>query len=184
MVPPYLVDKNQPAQFRLLTARLTGTQKVVSIKYLFCKALSTPHSLYLNYTNLLVFSQVASYLNNAPCTVTGELIEEITGGNKTIEEYSYAMFLSNIFTDDDKLANQLLREYYLKSVRCLDKKEYMENPYYKNIKIPIMQVGKWTLGYQEYQPYEAFIRDDIMKEEYTEIPRIGYFCESFWNGRC
>ena len=86
--------------------------------------------------NLLVFSQIASYLNNAPCTITRELIEEITGGNKALEEYSYAMFLSNIFTDDDKLSSRLLREYYVKSVKCLDKKEYEENPYYKNIKIP------------------------------------------------
>ena len=129
--------------------------------------------------NLLVFSQIASYLNNAPCTITSELIEEITGGNKSLEEYSYAMFLSNIFTDDEKKANELLREYYLKSVKHLDKKEYEENPYYKNIKIPNKQIDKWTLGYQTYQPYEAFIRNDIIVEGYTEIPRIGYFTEKF-----
>ncbi len=129
--------------------------------------------------NLLVFSQVASYLNNAPCTITKELIEEITGGNKSLEEYSYAMFLSNIFTDDDALASELLKEYYIKSVKKLDEKEYIENPYYKNIKIPEKQIGKWTLGYQFYQPYEAFIRDDIIREGYTEIPRIGYFDKEF-----
>ena len=129
--------------------------------------------------NLLVFSQIASYLNNAPCTVTRELINEITGGNKSLEEYSYAMFLSNIFTDDEKEASELLKEYYLKSVRCLDKNEYENNPYYKSIKIPSEQIEKWTLGYQEYQPYEAFIRDDIIIDGYTEIPRIGYFSEKF-----
>lgn len=129
--------------------------------------------------NLLVFSQIASYLNNAPCTITKELIEEITCGNKALEEYSYAMFISNIFTDDDKLANELLKEYYIKSVKCLNEKEYTENPYYKSIKIPNKKIGKWTLGYQAYQPYEAFIRDDIIREGYTEIPRIGYFDKEF-----
>ncbi len=129
--------------------------------------------------NLLVFSQIASYLNNAPCTITKELIEEITCGNKALEEYSYAMFISNIFTDDDKLANELLKEYYIKSVKCLNEKEYTENPYYKSIKIPNKKIGKWTLGYQDYQPYEAFIRDDIIREGYTEIPRIGYFDKEF-----
>ena len=129
--------------------------------------------------NLLVFSQIASYLNNAPCTITSELIDEITGGNKSLEEYSYAMFLSNIFTDNEKKANELLKEYYLKSVKRLDKKEYEENPYYKNIKIPNKQIDKWTLGYQTYQPYEAFIRDDIIKNGYIEIPQLGYFSEKF-----
>lgn len=129
--------------------------------------------------NNLVLRQVASYLNNAPCTVTSDLIQEITDGNKDFEEYSYAMFLSNIFTDDEKLANTLLKEYYLKSVKRLNEKEYIENPYYKNVKIPKKQIGKWDLGNQTYKPFEAFIRDDLIIEGYKEIPCIGYFDKEF-----
>ncbi len=129
--------------------------------------------------NLCVFSQVASYLNNAPCTITKELIEEITDKNKSLEEYAYATFLSDLFTDDEKLSKELFKEYYIKSVKRLDENEYYENPYYKNIKIPSKKVEKWTLGNQEYQPYEAFIRDDIVINEYTEIPSIGYFDKKF-----
>lgn len=129
--------------------------------------------------NLLVFSQVASYLNNAPCTVTRELIEEITDDNKSLEEYSYAMFLANVFTDDNAFANELLKEYYIKSVKRLDEKDYCNNPYYKNIKIPNKEIGKWNLGYQKYKPYEAFIRDDIIIEGSKEIPSIGYFDKEF-----
>ncbi|MBQ4509333.1 MAG: hypothetical protein II984_01295 [Clostridia bacterium] len=129
--------------------------------------------------NLLVFSQVASYLNNAPCAMTKELMREITDNNKDYEDYSYAMFLSNIFTDDEKLASELLKEYYIKSVKRLDEKEYIENPYYKSIRIPNKKIGKWTLGSQSYQPYEAFIRDDIIIDGYKEIPQIGYFDKEF-----
>ncbi len=129
--------------------------------------------------NLLVFSQIASYLNNAPCTITKELIEEITDKNKSLEEYAYATFLSDLFTEDEKLAKELFQEYYIKSVKRLDEKEYIENPYYKSIKIPNKKIGKWTLGYQSYQPYEAFIRDDIIVDAYTEIPQIGYFDKEF-----
>jgi len=129
--------------------------------------------------NLLVFSQIASYINNAPCTITKDMIEEITGGEKSLVNDSYAMFLSNVFTDDDKLANELLREYYVRSVKMLDEKKYKENPYYKHIIIPEKQIGKWTLGYQSYAPYEAFIRDDIIRDGYTEIPCIGYFDKKF-----
>ena len=129
--------------------------------------------------NLLVFSQIASYLNNAPCTITRELIEGITGGKKELEDYAYAVFLSNVFTDDESLANELLQEYYIKSVKRLDENEYYNNPYYKNIKIPSKKIGEWTLGYQAYQPYEAFIRNDIIRECYKEIPRIGFFDKEF-----
>jgi hypothetical protein len=129
--------------------------------------------------NLTVFSQIASYLNNAPCTITKELIEEITGGNKSLEEYAYATFLSDLFTDDDAFARELFKEYYSKSVKRLDENEYYQNPYYKSIKIPNKQIGKWTLGVQEYQHYEAFIRDDIIIDGYKEIPQIGYFDKKF-----
>ncbi|MBR2024932.1 MAG: hypothetical protein IKA02_03910, partial [Clostridia bacterium] len=129
--------------------------------------------------NNLVLHQVASYLNNAPCMVTKDLIQEITDGNKDFEEYSYAMFLANVFTEDGKFANELLKEYYIKSIKRLDEKVYTENPYYKNIKIPKKQIGKWDLGNQTYQPYEAFIRDDIIIDGYKEIPSIGYFDKEF-----
>ena len=129
--------------------------------------------------NLFVFSLVASYLNDAPYFITKDLINEVSEGNKSLEEYSYALLLSNAFTDDDKLADELFDEYFKISVKRLNEKEYYENPYYKNIKIPCKQIGKWTLGNQEYQPYEGFIRDDIIIDGYKEIPSIGYFDKKF-----
>ena len=129
--------------------------------------------------NLLVFSQIAAYLNNAPCTVTREIIEGITGGNKSYEDYAYASFMSDFLCDDESLANELFKDYYIKSVKRLDADKYVENPYYKNIKIPNKQIGKWTLGYQSYEPYEAFIRDDIIVDGHKEIPCVGYFDSRF-----
>ena len=129
--------------------------------------------------NYLVLCQVASYLNNAPDSLTKEIMEEITGGDKQFEEYSYAMFLANVFTEDEKLANDLLKKYYLKSVKRLNEQEYYQNPYYKNIKIPNKTIDKWTLGYQKYKSYEAFIRDDLIIDGYREIPSIGYFDKTF-----
>ncbi len=129
--------------------------------------------------NLLVFSQVAAYLNNAPCAMTKKIMDEITNGDNSLEEYSYAVFLSNAFTEDQKLSNELLKEYYLKSVKKLNTNEYKQNPYFQKIKIPKQQIGKWNLGYQSYKPYEAFIYNDIIRDKYTEIPKIGFFDEEF-----
>jgi hypothetical protein len=62
----------------------------------------------------------------------------------------------------------------------LKAKDYRENPYYRNITIPEISTGNWELKYEKYQPYEAFIYNDLMIDEnFREIPRLGFFAEEF-----
>ena len=62
----------------------------------------------------------------------------------------------------------------------MDIKDYINNPYYKNIKVKEEKIGNWEFKYEKYKPYEAFIYDDlIVKDNYIEIPRVGYFSEEF-----
>lgn len=129
--------------------------------------------------NLRVFSQCASYLNYTPCAMDKENMEQITGGVKALEEKSFAIFLSSIFCKNENEANLFLEEYYVKGVKKLNQDEYKNDPYYKNIKIPSKQIGKWTLGVQKYKPYEAFIYRDIIREDFVEIPQIGFFDKEF-----
>ncbi|MBO5312923.1 MAG: hypothetical protein J6B29_03050 [Clostridia bacterium] len=122
---------------------------------------------------------VASYLNNFPSLVSCETIQAITLGKKENEEKAFCSFLSNVFFEDEKMAKAYEREYFSKSIKELSPEEYLHNPFFENIKIPTMQNGGWSLGYQTYAPYEGFIYRDIQKEgDYIEIPQIGYFpCE-------
>ena len=54
--------------------------------------------------------------------------------------------------------------------------EYSSNPYYKNIKIPTIKMGKSELKYEKYKPFEGFVCDDIIRtKEGRKIPQIGFF---------
>ena len=130
--------------------------------------------------NFLVFKITAEYLNKFPCLVTSEIMQEIKGDAYISEEKYFALFLSLALSEDDESGDFLNNEYFSHSVKRLDPKEYKENPYYKNIKIPKKSEKNWDLGYQSYKPYEGFIYDDIeLTAHYREIPKIGFFSEEF-----
>ncbi len=130
--------------------------------------------------NLNAFKVVASYLNNFPCLVTKEIMHEIKRDTSLDEQSYFALFLSLALSEDDESGDFLNKEYFSRSVKKLSPKEYRENPYFKNIKIPQKKVGTWDLGYQSYQPYEGFIYDDIeVLPNFREIPKIGFFDEEF-----
>lgn len=130
--------------------------------------------------NFHIFTLVASYLNNCPDLVTRETINEITNGNKQGEEKAFISFLANVFSENDEDVRVIEKEYLSKGIKRLSPEEYLNNPYFANIKIPIKQENNWNLGYQSYKPYEGFIyRDIITESDYTEIPQIGYFDKDF-----
>ncbi len=130
--------------------------------------------------NFALFRAVAAYLNEFPCLVNKEIMDEIVGDVSGIEESSFALFLSTALSENDDEAKLFEKEYFKKSVKMLSLEEYRNNPYFKNIKIPNKKVSTWELGYQSYQPYEGFIYDDIdVLDNFREIPKIGFFPEEF-----
>ena len=72
--------------------------------------------------------------------VTKEIIDEITGGDNRLSPSAFAAFLSSAFIEDDKLENEMEKEYFIPSVKELNPSEYTENPYYKNIKIQKIKI--------------------------------------------
>ncbi len=129
--------------------------------------------------NAMVLEQVATYLNNTPCLMTREQMDQITLGDKSLDQSSFALFLSNLFFENQDLASFVYREYYSRGVKKLDPQVYQNDPYYKSIKIPQAQIGTWTLKSQSYAPYEAFIYNDLKINGYKEIPQIGFFDTEF-----
>ena len=65
-------------------------------------------------------------------------------------------------------------------VHLLKNKDYENNPYLKNIKIPTKKLGKWELCYKTYVPYQAFVFDDPkITRDGKIIPQIGFFEKEF-----
>ena len=78
--------------------------------------------------NGMVLEQVATYLNNTPCLITKEQMEQITGGDKSLDQSSFALFLSNLFFENQDLASFVYREYYSRGVKKLDPQTYQSDP--------------------------------------------------------
>lgn len=133
--------------------------------------------------NAKVLGMYASILNEHSCFITKELIYDITNDCNVSEEYAYVVLLAAVCGLDmehNKKDMQIATSYFTPSIKKLDTKSYRENPYYKNIKIPEVKFGDWELKYETYQPYEAFIYNDIIVDKYyREIPRLGFFDEEF-----
>lgn len=133
--------------------------------------------------NFDVLSMYASLLNNAPCTVSGDMIDELVSECDVTRAEAYGAVLSAVFgleTETNAYDNNLEQLYILPSVRELKAEDYLSDDYFKNIRIPEGKHGRWEYKYEAYEPYEAFVCRDIeVKNDFREIPSIGFFAEKF-----
>ncbi len=126
---------------------------------------------------------LCDYLNNDPCFISKELMESANSDFALPEETVYFALLTGLFdldTENNEQDKQLANEYLRPSVKKLDTKSYLLNPYYRNIRIPEIKFGHWELKYQKYKAYEAFIYKDLIVEpDFKEFPCIGFFNKEF-----
>lgn len=122
------------------------------------------------------------YLERFPTFITKEIIDTLTEDGEISVESAIAAMLGQAFrlefdNDDDR---RFIMDYITPSIRLLDRKKYEDNPYYKNIRLDNIKNGSWEIRWEEYEPYQAVICDDIIiKEDFSEIPPLGYFPEGF-----
>ena len=132
--------------------------------------------------NHKVFALMSNYLNNAPDYVTCDKIADITEYGVS-EEYAFSVILTAAFgldIADDTEDKELYRNYFEYMFHKLDRNEYYNNPYYKNIRIPTIKAGDCELKYESYKPYEGFVCDDIIqKQDGRQLPQVGFFNEEF-----
>ena len=132
--------------------------------------------------NFKITRLYAELLQRYPEIITKGMIDTLTEDGAITKEEAIVGLLSEIFGLDFEKSEdrRLILNYLTPSVRLLDKNKYENNPYYKNIKLDNLKDGNWEIKIEEYKPYQAVICDDmIIKEDFTEIPPLGFFTESF-----
>jgi hypothetical protein len=132
--------------------------------------------------NFKITRLYAELLQRYPEIITKEMIDTLTEDGAITKEEAIVGLLSEFFGLDFEKSEdrRLILNYLTPSVRLLDKNKYENNPYYKNIKLDNLKDGNWEIKIEEYKPYQAVICDDmIIKEDFTEIPPLGFFTESF-----
>lgn len=138
------------------------------------------HTYDLNYRLTRLY---ADYLNSFPEIIKKEMIDELTRDGYISEKEALVALISEIFSlDGEKNADdrRLIRDYITKSVVVLDTEKYLNNPYYKNIKIENLKDGEWEFKWESYEAYRAVIGADMIREEDgTEYPPLAFFREKF-----
>ena len=83
------------------------------------------------------------------------------------------------FDKDDEEMRDILDEYCVKRIRCLESKEYLNNEYATRIKAT-GRYKQYALRMIDYVPYQTFAYDEIsVTKEYKEYSAIGYFKKPF-----
>lgn len=100
--------------------------------------------------------------------------------NKTsFEEQFLKHFLHKMEIDPKNKENkEIIENYLLPGIKCLNEEKYLNNPYIKNIVIKDKRNAILLLTNLTYKPFEAFSYNDIEVNEnayYKEISRIGFF---------
>ena len=132
--------------------------------------------------NFRVTRLYAQYLERYPEIITEQMINALTEDGEITKEEAIVALLSEIFALDfeNPEDRRIIRDYLPKSVRLLRRERYENNPYYKNINPNSISDGDWEIKWEEYKPYQAVIASDmIIEDDFTEIPPLGFFTESF-----
>lgn len=128
---------------------------------------------------------VADYLNEMPRAISAELMAEMLpeGAAPADEAFVYAALLSGFMGLDPDASEEdrVIESQYLRTgLQRMDPTRWKSDPYYCNIQIGAASSGAWELAWQHYEPYELFLRDElILTDDLRQIPAIGYFPESF-----
>lgn len=116
---------------------------------------------------------IVDYLDSSPKAINAKTLKEADPQGSLPEEMAYAAILSALCdsTEDTEA-------YFFRSVHRLDPVSFRENPYLKTIRFPDIKGKRWEFIHDSYDPFEAFICDDIeVLPDGTEIPQVGYFPE-------
>ncbi|WP_240507973.1 hypothetical protein [Virgibacillus indicus] len=132
--------------------------------------------------NYKVFALLSNYLNHAPDFIDEEEIDDLIQTGVS-HEYAFGVILAAAFGLDivDKAdEKEFFYNYFNKMIHKLDANDYYNNPYYKNIKIPAINIGNSELKYEKYKPFEGFVCNDIIQTKAgRQIPQIGFFDAEF-----
>lgn len=125
----------------------------------------------------------ANYLENYNTIITSDMMHALCGDGSIDEADGFAAILCQLFgldIDGSSDERALIRNYITPSVRVMDAERYVNNPYYRNIKIPDVKKGRWELKSESYPAYRGVIAADmIIRDDFTEIPPLGFFKEEF-----
>ena len=142
-------------------------------------SLLSKNTTYNERANQRLFKILSVYLNLAPDYIERSMIEEITCGDSSGDEFAFANIAAvacglDVYENPEDKA--FFRTHFLPCFKKLDIAPYLTDAYYRNIRFPAGERGRWTFETRKCKPYEAFVYDDpITFPDGRILPRIGFF---------
>ena len=123
-----------------------------------------------------ILIRLSNYLNFNEKAITKELIDNVKEcGVDTLT--AYKLLLTSFLGFDDSIIFK--RDYLDKMVSEMDRDYYINNPYYKNIRLENIKYKDWKFKNTKYNAFEAFVYDDFLYDNDLVIPRIGFFSKDY-----
>lgn len=132
--------------------------------------------------NFRFASLMSRYLNLFADGIKEEYVSSLVNDLSATPEQAFCAALTVLLglDTDNEEDRVIIRKYLPKAVKCLDSFYYRSNPYYRNISAPSVSQNDWELKQMSLAPWEGFVYNDpVLLADYTEIPRIGFFRDSF-----
>ncbi len=124
--------------------------------------------------NRLILSLLSEYINFTPRAITADMINETKSLCNVSAEESFRILFAGIMDvyEDRELRNGWIRKIFTR----LDNEIYENDPYKKTVKFNGIRDGEWELCQDFYEPYEAFVYNDLTDDGQGRIiPKIGFF---------
>lgn len=140
--------------------------------------------IFVKESNIASANMFLYYLSTFARGINNLTILERMSNDHINEEKAFFLELLNLLDIDksDKRNKEYIDSYIKGNVKLLNKDDYVENPYYKDIKAKETSLKNWKLEYHHYLPFEGFSSEDIYVYEdnfYLEKTYIGFFKEEF-----
>lgn len=131
--------------------------------------------------NLQALELMSAYLSRDARFITAKDVEQVAACGVDRGEAVLLLLCAACGLDERRpLDRRMIERYVRPSLARLDPAPLAANPYISGIRFPEAAQGRWRLTHMAYEPYELFVRDDLLcTTDGREIPRLGYFEERF-----
>ena len=131
--------------------------------------------------NLQALELMSGYLTQHPRFITARDVEEVAACGVAREEAVVQLLCAACGLDARRpLDRRMIEQFVRPSLARLEPEPLLQNPYMRCIRFPQAMQGRWEMTRMAYEPYELFVRDDLLcLPDGREIPRLGYFDRRF-----
>ena len=131
--------------------------------------------------NLQALELMSGYLTQHPRFITARDVEEVAACGVAREEAVVQLLCAACGLDARRpLDRRMIEQFVRPSLARLEPEPLLQNPYMRCIRFPQALQGRWEMTRMAYEPYELFVRDDLLcLPDGREIPRLGYFDRRF-----